>query len=650
LSGIEGEEHAVIIRTAGIGRSLAELKKDYTALKKNWEEIQKAFLNKKKPGLILEEADAITRTLRDYYTEDIKEIWIDSPDSFQKALDFIKQVSPRNQKTLKLFVGDRSLFATYNIEGQVEQLTSNSIRLKSGGSIVIEQTEALVAIDVNSGKSNQEGNIDSTAVRTNLEAAEEIARQLKLRNLGGLIVIDFIDMEDDKNRKRVEETLKSAMETDKAQLKFNPISIFGLLEMSRQRLSVAISNTVESVCPVCKGKGKIPSLLTYTNLIIRSIRELAAKGNLLRIDGVLPLEVVNHLLNERRQSITDLELEFGISIILHADPNILALGEHSLKPVYEGKKPAKPFDKKDESKGDLSTKRNERSDKEHDEKQEKTPDIIIEPVNDHVEKKSTHNKAEIEEKVKNKKVDPEEKTDVNKGKPEEKVDNKNVNSEEKTDNNKIHSKERVDFKTSQRSKKKPAKKDKSRDNSVENSEIHPSCLFSDVRELDEAELEEVTTSFENRLKGKIDNQPPRKIDNKYLWKINKETGTKSQETQSKNSIESEKKESPLEKTDSKVNQKTKPTKMKPMAKKATKDNRNPANTSTKSEVSKNVVKSTTTTASKKPANTSTKNEVSEAKKKPKKKTKTTSDNKSVKKATFNDRTTPKPNTRKKGQS
>ncbi len=477
LTGIESEEHSVIIRTAGIGRSLAELKKDYTALKKIWEDLQKSFKNQKKAELILEEADMVTRTLRDYYTEDVEEIWVDNPETFQKALHFLKEVAPRRQKDLKLFVGDRSLFATYNIERQVEQLTSNQVKLKSGGSIVIDQTEALVAIDVNSGKSNQDGNVDSMALRTNLEAADEVARQLRLRNLGGLIVVDFIDMENESYRKQVEEKLENAMRMDKAQTRFNPISQFGLLEMSRERLTVGISSTVESTCPICNGKGKIPSLLASTNLIIRSIREIAAKGNITGIDGELPLALVNNLLNERRQSISDLELEFGISIILRGNPDLLVFNEQLLKPIYDKKQSYKPPGKKDVSKPEQSRKKGRKQGKDA---------------------------------------------------TTQKVDKKTDRKEIKNDSIKKHKKhqdiESVESQELSVKKDKPVSANKSKDTDdkldgiTNNSTIHPSALFTDIRELDQNEMDEITVSFENRLKGKIDNQIPQRIDEKYLWK------------------------------------------------------------------------------------------------------------------------------------
>ncbi|OGH00450.1 MAG: hypothetical protein A2600_05485 [Candidatus Lambdaproteobacteria bacterium RIFOXYD1_FULL_56_27] len=351
LSGLENEEHAAIIRTAGTGRDLSELKKDYTAIKKHWEDIYDRFCEAKSAGLLQEEEDVVTRSLRDYYTEDIEEIWVDNPMVFQKTLEFLKMAAPRKQKILKLYVGDRSLFSHYNIEKQVEQLTSREVRLKSGGSIVIDQTEALVSIDVNSGRSNQESNVDDTALRTNLEAAEEVARQLRLRNLGGLVVVDFIDMEKDKSRRMVEDKITESMARDKAQHKILPISQFGLLEISRQRMSVRISNVVESTCPFCKGKGKVPSLLAATNLILRHIRELAARGNVERVTGELPLGITNHLLNERRKEIIDLEHEFGIEVHISANPMLHMFEENMIKAVTDGppKKRAEDHPRREES-------------------------------------------------------------------------------------------------------------------------------------------------------------------------------------------------------------------------------------------------------------------------------------------------------------
>jgi ribonuclease E len=495
ISGIESEDHAVIIRTAGIGRNLVELTKDYTTLKKTWEEIQSKAKTMTRSGLIQEEDDVVTRTLRDYYTEDIKEIWVDNAEIFQKALQFLKKTTPRRQKNLKLFVGDRSLFATYNIEKQVEQLTDREIHLKSGGSVVIEQTEALVSIDVNSGKSNQEGSIDETALRTNLEAANELARQLRLRNLAGLIVIDFIDMETEQGRRKVEQEIQNAMSRDKAQRKYNPISQFGLMEMSRQRLSVGISRTIESICPVCNGKGRIASILAATNLIIRKIREMAAKGSLYKIEGELPLDVANHLLNERRKSITDLEFEFDIQIIIKSNPELLTLNDQCIKPFHL----STPSSQQEKS-PILDQKQKPESSKKKNKKQ-------------HIDKKSAKSKEQHDQKPELIEIEPE---------PVETSNNdtaKDVTFVGKT----VKEPQKAPVKKAPKNKK-PQKSKVKEQEKVELT-LHPSCLFQDVQELSPDDLEEVTSSFENRLKGKIDNQLYSSIDSKFLWSPNTEGKT-----------------------------------------------------------------------------------------------------------------------------
>ncbi|HEX7926167.1 MAG TPA: Rne/Rng family ribonuclease, partial [bacterium] len=201
----EDDPGGVIIRTAGIDRPAADLKRDLAALKKEWKAIQERFTSNKKPGLVHQEPGSIVRVLRDYFTENIEEVWVDSPDAYQEALGYFKAQLPKFQKRLRLYVGAMSIFSAHNIEDQIEALTSSRVPLRSGGSLVIESTEAMVAVDVNSGKSNQESDIEDTALRTNLEAAEEVARQLRLRNLGGLIVVDFIDMFQAKNRSKVQQ-------------------------------------------------------------------------------------------------------------------------------------------------------------------------------------------------------------------------------------------------------------------------------------------------------------------------------------------------------------------------------------------------------------------------------------------------------------
>lgn len=322
LQGLLGEDDpgGVIIRTAGIDRPAADLKRDLAALKKEWKAIQERFAATKKPGLIHQEPGSIVRVLRDYFTENIEEVWVDSPDAYQEALTYFKAQLPKFQKRLRLYVGDQSIFSAHNIEDQIEALSQSRVPLKSGGSIVIEPTEAMVAIDVNSGRSNQESDIEDTALRTNLEAAEEVARQLRLRNLGGLIVVDFIDMFQAKNRAKVRDALVEALKQDKARTTVGTISQFGLLEMSRQRIDMEISVGMRVKCPHCGGTGHIPTVNTSANNVLRKIRALAATGKYTEIHGTLPLELANYLLNHKRESLRDLELEFDIQVHLFGDP------------------------------------------------------------------------------------------------------------------------------------------------------------------------------------------------------------------------------------------------------------------------------------------------------------------------------------------
>ncbi|MGA1868503.1 MAG: Rne/Rng family ribonuclease [bacterium] len=406
LKGLENEDAAIIVRTAGIDRSLVELKKDYRTLLSRWRKIQQQFNRMQHPGMIYEEQNMVVRTLRDYFTTDINEVLINDANAFQKALELFKDVIPRQQKKLRLFVGDEPLFSAYGIEEQIEQLSVNKVQLKSGGSIVIDTTEALVAIDVNSGASKQESKIEETALRTNLEAASEIARQLRLRNLGGLIVIDFIDMNLQKNRKKVMQRLEEAVSSDKAKCIIDTISQFGLLEMSRQRIGSELSYKVESVCPTCGGKGSIPSVITSANIILRKIRELAAKGNLTQVQAKLPLELANYLLNEKRDCLRDLELEFDILIQLTADISV----PPGQIPKLDVKLIIPPGDekelemkepivfKKDNHKNHHKKKENEKRTKESTSQKKQTYDNIIHKIaeNDTAKIKNDDNKDSAE--------------------------------------------------------------------------------------------------------------------------------------------------------------------------------------------------------------------------------------------------------------
>lgn len=322
LEGLCGEKDSAIIRTVGVNRSPSELKRDFMVLRRKWNQIQETYDNSSGGQLIYEEEDAVVRTLRDYFNDDISEVLIDHAESFQRSREFFRANIPNKQKRLQFYLGDRSLFPAYGIEEQIEQLSSNHVPLPSGGSIVIDPTEALVAIDVNSGRFNQGSSIEETALKTNLEAAEAVARQLRLRNLGGLIVIDFIDMFVEKHKDTIIKKLEECLQSDKAKWTLGQISQFGLLEMSRQRIANALSQETKTVCPTCGGVGMVQSISSLANAVLREIRELAATENLSEISGKIPVELSNFLFNKKRQQLEELELEFGIRIFLLADPTI----------------------------------------------------------------------------------------------------------------------------------------------------------------------------------------------------------------------------------------------------------------------------------------------------------------------------------------
>ena len=305
LKGLGGEDSSAIIRTVGVDRSLTELKRDFMTLRRTWNEIKDEYEDQSAPGLLYQEENAMVRMIRDYYHENITEVVIDEPIAFQRALKFFQAHMPEDQKKLQLYLGEKSLFSSCEIEGQIEVLHHQQVPLPSGGSLVIIPTEALVAIDVNSGRSTQEKNIEATALRTNLEATEEVAKQLRLRNLGGLIVVDFIDMDNSKNRLSVEQKMEEAMAADKAKISFGEISKFGLLEMSRQRISGSLSrNSI---------------VLTLANRILRKIHDSAIEQKVLQVHIRLPLELATHLLNVKRQRLTQMEMDYGISISITPD-------------------------------------------------------------------------------------------------------------------------------------------------------------------------------------------------------------------------------------------------------------------------------------------------------------------------------------------
>ena len=312
----------VIIRTAGLDRTKQELQRDMAYLLKLWETILAQAKELPAPSVVYEESDLVIRSIRDYFTPDIAEILADDREVYKRAREFLQAIMPRYVNRIKMYRERRPIFSKYQLEEQIEAIFEDKIPLKSGGSIVIERTEAMVSIDVNSGRSTQERGMEETAFKTNMEAGEEIARQLRLRDLGGLVVIDFIDMRDRKHIQEVERSLKNALKRDKARTEMSRISKFGLLEVSRQRLKPALQDETTLPCPHCKGQGLIRSKESLGLTVLRRIQAAAVKGSLLAAKAKVPLDAANYLLNEKRDRLLKLEQEYGIRIHVEGDATL----------------------------------------------------------------------------------------------------------------------------------------------------------------------------------------------------------------------------------------------------------------------------------------------------------------------------------------
>ena len=311
----------VIIRTAGVGRSAEELQWDLDYLLQLWGSISQASEESKAPVLIYQESDVIIRAVRDYLRDDIDQVLIDDSAAYQRAADFVGMVMPRYANRLKLYEDPLALFNRFQIEGQIETAFQREVRLPSGGSIVLDPTEALVSIDINSARATKGGDIEQTALQTNLEAAEEIARQLRLRDMGGLVVIDFIDMSSNRNQRAVENRIREALELDRARIQIGRISRFGLLEMSRQRLRPSLGETSGIVCPRCTGQGTIRDTKSLALAILRLIQEEAAKDRTGEVQAVVPVDVSAFLLNESDQ-ISTRQSPSGVRIVAGRQPRL----------------------------------------------------------------------------------------------------------------------------------------------------------------------------------------------------------------------------------------------------------------------------------------------------------------------------------------
>jgi len=321
------EGMGVILRTAGATRTKAEVKRDFEYLLRLWENVRELTLRSTAPMLVYEEGSLIKRSIRDLYNKDIDEILVAGEDAYREAKDFMRMLMPSHAKNVQPYRDRQPLFARSGIEAQLDAMFSPQVTLRSGGYLVINQTEALVSIDVNSGRSTREHNIEDTAYQTNLEAAEEIARQLRLRDLAGLIVIDFIDMEEKRNNRAVERRLKEALKNDRARIQVGRISHFGLLEMSRQRIRTGVLESTTTICPICQGSGHIRAPASVALHVLRSLEDQFLRGVTHHVAVRTRTQVALYILNQKRAHLSELEQRFGLSITVLADETI-ANGAH----------------------------------------------------------------------------------------------------------------------------------------------------------------------------------------------------------------------------------------------------------------------------------------------------------------------------------
>ena len=324
-----------IVRTAGVGRSAEELQWDLDNLKTQWEQIAAASTDRPAPFLVFRESDAVTRAMRDYLSDDIGEVLVDDEAAYQKCQEYMQRFIPQDaQRRLKMYVDDIALFTRFQIESQIESAYAHKVQLPSGGSIVIDYTEALVSIDINSARATRGSDIETTALNTNLEAADEIARQLRIRDIGGLIVIDFIDMESTKNQREVEDRLRDAVKMDRARIQIGRLSRFGLLEMSRQRLRPSLGESSHIVCPRCVGIGSIRSIESMTLSILRLIGEELRKDRTARVIAQVPVDVATYLFNEKREWLRTLEDKSEIELLIVPNEN-MQTPEYSIRRVRD---------------------------------------------------------------------------------------------------------------------------------------------------------------------------------------------------------------------------------------------------------------------------------------------------------------------------
>lgn len=326
------EGMGLIIRTAGAKRTKAEIKRDYEYLLRMWESVRELTLKSTAPTLVYEEGSLIKRSIRDLYDKDIDTIQIEGDEGYKEAKNFMRMLMPSHAKNVQPYKEKQHLFQKYQIEQQLDSMLNPVVTLKSGGYIVINPTEALVSIDVNSGRSTKERNIEQTALKTNLEAAEEIARQMRLRDLAGLIVIDFIDMDENRNNRAVERKLKDCLKHDRARIQVGRISHFGLLEMSRQRMRSGVLEGSTIICPHCSGTGLVRSVESMVLHVLRSVEAEAVKGRASAFTVKVPADVALYILNQKRANILDIEERYGTSVYVEADASLTG-SDHKVEPA-----------------------------------------------------------------------------------------------------------------------------------------------------------------------------------------------------------------------------------------------------------------------------------------------------------------------------
>ena len=325
------EGMGVILRTAGASRTKAEVKRDFEYLLRMWETVRETTLSSSAPTLVYEEGSLIKRAIRDLYSKEVEEIVVAGEAGYREARQFMRLLMPSHVNNVQLYRDTQPVFAKAGVESQLDAMFSNQVTLKSGGYVVINQTEALVAVDVNSGRSTREHNIEDTALRTNLEAADEIARQLRLRDLAGLIVIDFIDMEESRNNRAVERRIKDALKNDRARIQVGRISHFGLLEMSRQRIRTGVLEGSTVVCAHCQGAGVVRSTASIALHVLRVLEDALIKSSTHDIVVRTRTPVALYILNQKRANLRDLESRFGAAVVVEADDTLTGANYHAIE-------------------------------------------------------------------------------------------------------------------------------------------------------------------------------------------------------------------------------------------------------------------------------------------------------------------------------